>query len=78
MKSELPEAPDACQVLCCEGIKILRFLVTRSPLYMYGRNSASEYIACDGDECCCVSLAYAQLDALIPVQVWADILLHGS
>ncbi|CAK0889722.1 unnamed protein product [Prorocentrum cordatum] len=39
LQSELLSAPEAVQFLCCEGIKILRFLVTRDPRYL--RSSAA-------------------------------------
>ena len=40
LQKELLSAPKAAQFLCCEGVKILRFLVTRSALYVRGQSSS--------------------------------------
>ena len=47
LQKELLSAPEAAQFFCCEGVKILRFLVTRSALYVRGQSSSCTR---DGEE----------------------------
>ena len=38
LQSELLSCPEAVQFLCCEGIKVLRFLITRDPRFLITRH----------------------------------------
>ena len=40
LQRELLRAPEAAQFVCCEGVKLLRFLVTRSALYLRGESGS--------------------------------------
>ena len=42
MKGELLDCPESSQFVCCEGIKVLRFIVDRHSMYLYHKCKSSE------------------------------------
>lgn len=48
IKAELTQSLEAVQFVCCEGIKILRYLITRSRLYL--RRGLPQELAADEEE----------------------------